>query len=154
MQFQGHCDCSRVCFEVFGAPLFTQYCHCTRCRALAQNAQNPLDALGYSFTAAYFTKDFSITAGEPTLTMIDRPYSHLYLCSQCRTVIYGISNDLSQQEAVGINANNFHLSAPLPPEFRPARHIWYENRIVDVDDALPKYKDTPKDQGGSSLLME
>ena len=35
------------------------------------------------------------------------------------------------------------LSTPLPAEYAPAMHIWYAERVVDVNDNLPKHEGFP-----------
>jgi hypothetical protein len=53
------------------------------------------------------------------------------------------------QSGIGISVNNFCFIDGIPESFKPVRHIWYENRLVDFNDDLPKFKDAPKDQYGS-----
>ena len=40
----------------------------------------------------------------------------------------------------------------MPESFKPVRHVWYSNRIIDFNDNLPKYKDAPEEQFGSGEL--
>jgi hypothetical protein len=151
--YKGQCYCSLIQFSTKGEPLFTQHCHCNKCRAVAVDSKNPIDKKGYGFTAAYQTKNFEIINGKDKLISIVSNNSRLYLCSQCRSLIYGISEDPSKQEGIGINANNFQFNAGIPDSFIAVRHIWYQNRIVDVDDELPKFKDAPKEQFGTGELF-
>jgi hypothetical protein len=62
--------------------------------------------------------------------------------------------DPANQVAIGVNINNFNLSSSIPEAFKPTRHVWYVNRIVNFDDGLPKYKDAPEEQSGSGELCE
>lgn len=149
MDYEGECYCGTIHFKTEGEPLFTQYCHCNKCRSMASNSENPADKKGYGFTAAYLTKRFHITQGEDKLISMVRNNARLYLCPKCHSLIYGISEDPAKQAGIGINANNFQLPKELPTSFMPVRHIWYENHIVDMDDDLPKFKDAPKEQGGT-----
>ncbi len=152
---KGQCYCGSIHFEVKGKPLFTQYCHCNKCRKVASDSKNPADKKGYGFTAAYQTKDFKITKGADKLTSMVSNSSRLYLCSQCNSLIYGISEDPEKQGGIGINANNFQFAeGTRPASFEPVRHIWYSNRIVDFDDELPKFKDAPQEQFGTGELVQ
>ena len=67
-------------------------------------------------------------------------------------LIYGISLDPNKQAGIGVNVNNFQFDNSIPESFKPIRHIWYDDRIVSVNDELPKYKDAPKEQFGSDEL--
>lgn len=154
MQYQGQCYCGSIHFETKGKPLFTQHCHCNKCRDVARDSQNPLDKIGYSFAAAYLTDNFTITKGDDELISMVRNNARLYLCAQCKSLIYGISEDPEKQAGIGINANNFQFEEGLPASFEPIRHIWYQDRIVDMNDDLPKFKDAPKEQFGSGELCQ
>lgn len=72
----------------------------------------------------------------------------LYLCSQCGSLIYGISVDADKQDGMGINVNCFQFADDFPATFEAVRHIWHQNRIVDICDNVPKFIDAPKEQGG------
>jgi len=152
MPYKGQCYCGSIHFEVKGEPLFTQHCHCNKCRDVASDSENPADKVGYGFCAAYLTENFKITEGEYRLISIIRNNSRLYLCPQCRVLIYGGSEDPDKQGGIGINVNNFQFTGGIPASFRPLRHIWYQNRIVDMNDDLPKFKDAPKEQFGTGEL--
>lgn len=151
--YKGQCHCGSVHFETKGEPFFTQYCHCNKCRTVAADSKNPADKKGYGFTAAYLTNNFEITNGKDRLTSVVSNSSRLYLCSQCRSLIYGISEDPDMQEGIGINANDFQFAEGMPASFKPVRHIWYTNRTVDFDDDLPKFKDAPKEQFGTGEIF-
>lgn len=148
-QYQGACYCKKVKFYCDGEPFFTQHCHCNKCREIAALSQRDNDKLGYGFTAAYLTSNFHIISGIDNLDELIRNNSKLLLCKSCHCLIYGISLDLDKQAGIGININNFHFEGPMPESFRPVRHIWYSNRIVNINDDLPKFKDAPKEQYGS-----
>lgn len=153
-QYFGECVCSAVKFCCEGEPLFTQYCHCNKCRDIASLSKRETDQLGYGYTAAYLLSNFTITSGRDNLDELIRRNAKLLLCKTCHSLIYGISLDLDKQAGIGINANNFKFSSAIPDSFTPVRHIWYSSRIVDFDDGLPKYIDAPKEQCGTGDLYE
>ena len=37
--------------------------------------------------------------------------------------------------------------------FQPSMHIFYEDRVVDISDALPKFLDLPREFGGSGKMV-
>jgi len=151
MKFHGQCWCGNVTFECEGDPLFTQHCHCHKCREVASYSKRAADKIGYSFTAAYLLTNFHVTAKTKLEEWI-RNNSTLLLCPECKSQIYGISRDPKLQAGIGINANNFIFSSNIPDSFKPARHIWYADHIVDITDQLPKFRDAPKEQFGTGEL--
>ena len=42
----------------------------------------------------------------------------------------------------------------LPPELLPTLHFYYEDRVKDMKDSLPKFKDFPAEGGGSGSMMD
>lgn len=153
MKYQGQCYCGKVTFECDGNPVFTQHCHCNKCREIASHSSRDSDKIGYSFTAAYLTDSFKLTCHTRLDEVIANNAKHL-LCSNCKSLIYGISLDPARQAGIGINANNFVFEAGIPDAFKPVRHIWYANHIVEIKDGLPKFKDAPKGQLGTGELYQ
>ena len=51
------------------------------------------------------------------------------------------------------SSKNPGVKCLLPPHLMPALHANYENRLMDYDDALPKYKDHPKGFGGTDIQL-
>lgn len=148
-RYVGECYCGTVKFHCDNDPFFTQYCHCNKCREVGEKSKREADKQGYAFTAGYLKSSFKITAGIESLDELIRNNAKLLLCKSCHSLIYGISLDPNKQEGIGINANNLHFTGPTPESFKPVRHLWYENRIVNLDDKLPKFKDAPKEQFGT-----
>jgi hypothetical protein len=148
-KFLGECDCGDIKFYCEGDPFFTQYCHCNKCREVASQSQRETDKQGYAWTAGYLTSSFLITSGVDNLAEIIRNNAKLLLCKSCHCLIYGISLDPGKQAGIGINANNFYFTDTMPEPFAPVRHVWYENRVIDFNDNLPKFKNAPKEQFGS-----
>ncbi len=153
LDYLGECSCGLIKFSCKGDPLFTQYCHCNKCRDISSLSNRDSDKSGYAFTAAYLTQNFRITSGNHNLEeIIANNVNHLR-CKSCHSLIYGISRDPEKQAGIGVNANNFKFSYATPDAFKPVRHIWYTNRIIDFNDDLPKYIDAPKEQLGTGELF-
>ena len=152
MDYQGQCWCEKVTFECEGEPIFTQHCHCNKCREVASLSSREIDKVGYAFTAAYLLDKFHILSNAQ-LEEMTRNNAKLLLCSNCKSFIYGISLDPKKQAGIGINANNFTFPSGMPESFKPVRHLWYANRVIDVNDDLPKFKDAPKGQNGTGELI-
>ncbi len=155
LKYKGSCSCNEVQFETLGEPLFTQICHCNKCRKIASQSERQEDKKGFSHTAAYFYKSFKIIKGEDQLEAVEAGNAFLYLCNKCRSLIYGISKDLNNQEGIGMNVNNFDFTDnKLPSNFEPVRHVYYENHVIGVEDSLPKFVDFPTELGGSGKKIE
>ena len=148
----GQCYCGSIKFSCDSDPFFTQYCHCNKCREVLSYSMRDTDRQGYAWTAGYLISNFNITSGIDNFDEIIRNNAKLLICKSCRSLIYGISLDPNKQGGIGINANNFDFTGSRPDSFKPVRHIWYVNRIVDFKDSLPKFKDVPKEQFGSGEL--
>lgn len=148
-KYLGECCCGAVKFICDGDPFFTQYCHCNKCREVASLSTCEADKRGYAWTAGYLTSSFNITSGMDKLDEMIRNNAKLLLCKSCHSLIYGISLDPDKQAGIGVNVNNFRFSGAMPESFKPVRHVWYANRIVNFNDKLPKFKDAPKEQFGS-----
>lgn len=151
--FIGRCACGAVQFSLEGKPLFTQHCHCNKCREVAELSQLEADHVGYSFTAAYLYKHFNVTQGESNLEELPRNNALLYLCKTCHTQIYGIAKDPSQREGLGVNANAIQIPDGYQDLFDPIRHVYYAFRKVDLDDDLPKFADMPIELGGTGKQL-
>jgi hypothetical protein len=151
--YYGQCSCGKIKFVCIGEPIFAQYCHCNKCREIASMSENSQDKVGYSYTAAYLTQNFSIVTSKNNIKELIRGNAKLLLCSTCNSLIYGISLDPAKQGGIGINVNNFIFNNKIPSAFKPVRHIWYVHHVVNFNDNLPKFKDAPKEQFGSGELF-
>jgi hypothetical protein len=152
--YSGQCVCGAVTFTCAGDPFFTQYCHCNKCREVMADSALAADKMGYAWTAGYLTEKLTIHTGANQLEELIRNNAKLFRCQSCRGLIYGISLDPEKQAGIGVNANNFQFENGMPASFKPARHIWYVNRIIDFNDELPKFTDAPKEQFGTGELWK
>lgn len=154
INYNGSCYCKEIKFELTGEPLFTQYCHCQKCREIASLSKRTVDKIGYNFTAAYLTARLRFFSGENHLETMIKNTSCLHLCKHCNSLIYGISQDPSKQAGIGVNINNvYFFSKTLPSTFEADKHIWYQHRLNDIDDGLIKYKDAPVEQFGTGEVV-
>ncbi|MDW3684271.1 GFA family protein [Cupriavidus sp. CV2] len=127
------CLCGQVRLRIAGEPVARANCHCQACRDF------------------YATPIFAATAWEPANVVVARGAQHLatyhratrqlqrQFCPQCGETLFGVNrlgmsvipNNLSARACGGV----------LPDALRPAMHLFYRHRVVEVDDALPKYLD-------------
>ena len=126
-----HCDCGAVELGITGQPIVHAYCHCIDCRELLN--------VPYHAVTAWKSRDVKIVNGidnlveyqHPTLDM-ERAY-----CAHCGEVLFNTNSMgwrvVSQWFIAKCN------DAGLPPELCSDMHFFYEQRVVDIDDELPKY---------------
>ncbi len=128
--YKVQCDCAAVGLEMTGAPRVHAFCHCEDCRAL-------LD-VPYHSVVAWDADNVSIVAGEehaveykyPTLDMAR------VFCRHCGETVYNT------------NAMGWRLVSQLlirkcnddevPAELQSNAHFFYDRRVIDIDDVLPK----------------
>jgi len=129
------CWCGAVQLEIEGdAPAVQVYCHCNSCRGW----------LGAPIHAATLwpTPKVKVKKGADKLGVIKKTEaSHRHFCTACGTPV------LVRHPAIGMTdvpAGNIRDLA-----FAPTLHVHYGEKVMAVRDGLPKFKDFPKDFGGS-----
>ena len=136
--YEGSCLCGAVKLEVSGAPLMQGFCHCGTCRGWSAT---PVTAYALWPTAAV-----RIVAGEKKLKAYDRPGKlSRHHCADCGGAV-----------ATGLGGSP--LTDVYPPilagfAFAPAAHVNYAERMIDMKDGLPKFRDMPKEAGGSGEMI-
>jgi len=73
-------------------------------------------------------------------------YSHRKTCVICKTPV---CNDHSDTPMAMIDIPGSVLNV----KFEPTMHFHYAERILDMKDGLPKYKDFPSTFGGSDIMI-
>lgn len=123
----GSCQCGGVSFTLHGASSTTA-CHCGLCRGTTGGV--------FILAAAVPADSAEITLAEG-VTLQERATSH-YLtrnrCSRCGAAIFNAIR--SKRMAV----DNYMAALLDDPSLLPlTHHIYYADRVVDVDDDLPKF---------------
>ncbi len=130
---RGSCLCGGVAFELTGAPIRVNHCHCSRCRKArgTANATNLLVAPG----------GLRFLRGEDLLTRYRVPEAQFFAHVFCRTCGSSMPN---VDEARGI------AIVPMgafddDPGVRPERHIFVDSKAPwdDVADGLPQFPGPP-----------
>lgn len=129
-QHQVHCDCGTVEVTMTGSPKVHAYCHCEDCRELLQ--------VPYHSVLAWEADEVEITRGEQHAKTFAHPSKKMtrVFCTDCGEVLYNTNamgwKLVSQLLVLKTNGNK------LPESFQPNAHFFYDRRIVDIDDPLPK----------------
>lgn len=134
----GQCYCDQVQVEVKGDPVFAAYCHCESCRKWHSA---PMTAL------AAWPDDAVKVHGDVTVSE-KNDESRRTSCSKCG------GNVLTTKPGLGWKVVYPLTLAGSDFSYKPAMHIFYENRVVDFNDHLPKFSDVPAEAGGSGVMLD
>ncbi|MGO1120310.1 GFA family protein [Rhodovibrionaceae bacterium A322] len=135
---QGACFCGAVKVQVTGDAVLQGYCHCDDCRHWSGA---PVTA--YSLWPADLVK---VTAGEQSLRRYSKAGKSTRLhCSGCGGAV------ITEMPAAGMVDVYPPLLEDLP--FAPTMHVYYAERVLDLPDGLPKFRDMPAAAGGSDEIM-
>ncbi|WP_110669572.1 GFA family protein [Salinicola halophilus] len=123
------CDCGKVTLTARGEPELSLYCHCPSCRDL------------YSVDIASLTawSDDNIELPDESQLfvhkMADREMTR-YGCAECGMTLFGRHKPGMPVVPHGVfrKANGGHL----PEALAPTMHLFYGDRVIDVDDSLQK----------------
>lgn len=133
---KGRCFCGAVEVTVTGAPEAMGYCHCESCRAWAAAPVN-------AFTL-WKTANVKVTKGRLG-TYAKTPTSRRQYCRQCGGHVLTAH---PAWDLVDVYA------AILPGlRFKPQVHVHYGERSLRIEDGLPKFKDMPKEMGGTGKRL-
>jgi hypothetical protein len=74
-------------------------------------------------------------------------------CDDCKTMLY-------HEDKQGMNIlsgaeyrRNYNVKDILPSHVRPQMHCWYQERVMDISDNLPKFADVPETEGGTGKML-
>jgi hypothetical protein len=132
------CVCGAVKLELTGEPPVQAYCHCESCRTW----------LGAPIHAATLwpTPNVKITKGADNLGMWKRTEaSHRQFCKSCGAPV------LIGHPAMGLTDVPAGTIAGFT--YKPTVHVNYGEKVMSVRDGLPKFKDFPKEFGGSGETL-
>jgi hypothetical protein len=136
--YKGSCFCGAVEFTVTGDPAAMGYCHCKDCRHWSAGPVN-----GFSLWKPDAVK---VTKGEENIGTYNKtPNSYRKWCKTCGGHIF---TDHPPMGLVDVYAS---VLPDLP--FKPALHVFYGDTVLHIKDGVPKWKDVPKEMGGSGQSL-
>jgi hypothetical protein len=135
---QGRCFCGAVEIAVTGAPVAMGYCHCESCRSWSAAPVN-------AFTL-WQPDAVRVTRGADKVGSSNKtPRSFRKWCTVCGGHLF---NQHPTWDVVDVYA------ATIPDlAFQPALHVNYQETRLRMNDGLPKFKDMPKEMGGSGTIL-
>lgn len=132
--YSGSCFCGAVKFSVTGAPAAAGYCHCGDCRLWSAGPVN-------AFTL-WQPDALKITAGAENIRTFNKTSrSSRKWCATCGGHLF---TDHPHWNLVDV----FAATIPDFP-FEPGVHVHYQETVLPMKDGLPKFRDIPKEMGGS-----
>jgi hypothetical protein len=138
MTYQSQCVCGAVEVELAGEPAVQAYCHCESCRSW-------LSAPVHAATL-WPTPNVKVTKGSENLGLWKRTEkSQRQFCKTCGAAV------LIGHPALGLT--DVPAGSVRGLSFQPAVHVNYGEKVMSVRDGLPKFKDFPKDFGGSGETL-
>jgi hypothetical protein len=136
--YQGSCFCGAVQFTVTGDPVAMGYCHCDSCRHWSAG---PVNAF-----ILWKPTSLKITQGAGNIGTYHKTDKSLR--KWCKTCGGHLFTEHPAWSLVDIYA------AAIPDfPFKAGVHVNYEETVLRMKDGLPKFKDLPKDMGGSGVAL-
>ncbi|WP_114418447.1 GFA family protein [Marinospirillum perlucidum] len=113
-----------------GAPKVHAYCHCEDCRNLLQ--------VPFHSVLAWDPEKVRITRGENFTRSFQHPQKKMtrVFCTQCGEVLYN-TNAMEWKLVSQLLVRKTH-NDQLPESYQPSAHFFYDRRILDIEDGLPK----------------
>ena len=129
-EYSVHCDCNAVEVTTQGDPRVQAYCHCEDCRDLLQ--------IPYHSVLAWDPEQVQITKGEENTVSFQHPTKKMkrIFCKHCGDVLYN-TNGMGWKLVSQIMFRKCH-DGELPEAYASKAHFFYDRRIIDIDDELPK----------------
>lgn len=125
------CTCGSVGLQIEGQPVVRAYCHCGTCR----------DFYGQPLLAATGWRAESIKTlrGLDMLREFRHPTKRVLrcFCVNCGEVVWGENRLGFRVIRTSLLANAF--AGQLPESLLPNLHLFYSQRVLSVEDNLPKY---------------
>ena len=124
------CDCGTVSLKMSGDPIVHAYCHCEDCRELLQ--------VPYHSVLAWEAEQLVIDSGHDEVIAFQHPTKRMkrVFCKHCGDVLYNTNamgwKLVSQPMYRKCNEDQ------LPQALQSNAHFFYDRRVVDIDDTLPK----------------
>ena len=132
--YKAGCTCGAVQLEISGEPAVQVYCHCSSCRGW----------LGAPIHAASLwpAQNVKIVKGADNLGLYKRTEaSHRQFCKSCGSPVLVGHPGMGMTDVPAGNVAGF--------SYKPTVHVHYGEKVMAVRDGLPKFKDFPKEFGGS-----
>lgn len=125
-----HCDCGTIEITMTGAPRIHAFCHCEDCRALLN--------VPYHSIVAWDANKLKITKGSDCTTEYKHPTLEMsrVFCQNCGETLYN-TNAMGWKLVSQLLVQKCN-HGELPKGFESEAHYFYDRRIVEINDGIPK----------------
>jgi hypothetical protein len=132
--YTAKCICGGVELEVSGAPAVSGFCHCDSCRSW-------LGAPVHAFTL-WPRAQIKVRKGKEQIGVFKRTEnSHRSFCKNCGGHVFVDHPGMNMTDVLAVTMPKF--------PFQPTLHVHYGEKVLSMRDGLPKYRNMPKEFGGS-----
>jgi hypothetical protein len=134
LDYRASCHCGGVIYRATAEPVDAKICHCRVCQKL--------HGAPMQWAVIFHKRDVQFLEGSEHLRYFNSELNRSERILPCK-VICNLCGTLIADEG-----RNMWLAFPslfefadqqIPGSFRPSYHIFYDSRIMDVDDGLPKW---------------
>ncbi|MEM7184821.1 MAG: GFA family protein [Spirochaetota bacterium] len=131
------CECGKVKYTIKGMPLFRAYCHCSICQKYNQKP--------YGDIVLFQAKDIETsTDAKVDYESYKFPWIlHRGTCRACSKPTIEHLKVFPIPKIIIVPAHNISEETYL---VKPSIHIFYDTRVEDIKDGLPKYSGYLKSQ--------
>ncbi len=132
-----HCSCGKTKFNVSGEPLLRVFCHCTICQEFNQAP--------YADITLFRAKDV-LTPKEHDVELKSYKFPPLVQrgkCASCGKPAIEYLKIFPIPKLIIVPSLNIEDKAFVPD---PLMHIFYDTRVADIQDELPKHEGDLKSQ--------
>ena len=139
------CFCGAVQFTLTGEPEAMAYCHCDSCRHWSAGQVT-------AFTL-WKPENVQITQGAEQVGMFDgnpksgdeTVVSQRRWCKKCGGHLFTDHPTMGLIDVPAVVIQDF--------AFEPGFHVHYQESVHHIKDGLPKFRDLPKEAGGSGIEL-
>lgn len=132
------CLCGSVQLEISGDPAVQAFCHCESCRRWLSA---PLHA-----AALWPSTSVTVAKGAADLVVYKRTEaSHRQFCRNCGAAVMVVHPNMGMTDVPAGSVAGL--------SYAPTVHVNYGEKVMSVRDGLPKFRDFPKEFGGSGEIL-
>ncbi len=134
-KYRARCHCNAVKYEVCSDPVDSKICHCRVCQTL--------HGAPMQWAAIFHKHHVRITEGinhlsfyNSELNKYERILPCKVSCALCGTLI---ADEGRNMWLAFPSLFDFGVPPSVPKKFKPTCHVFYNMRVIDISDDLPKW---------------
>ncbi|TFK26746.1 hypothetical protein FA15DRAFT_255089 [Coprinopsis marcescibilis] len=134
----GGCYCGAARYEVRGHPIRSAYCHCTLCQRF--NATAFILTIHYPAHAFRWTHSETPEEALDVYSVASKPWKYRSRCKKCGAAIASYNANTDKWSVWGGQLDRDETTKIKNWDvIKPTAHIFYDTRILDVNDGLSKW---------------